>query len=390
MHCTLKTACYIVAMVGMSGRLQRVAILTAVSINPRGAFVALRALAISFLGGALLHVLGFPAAWLSGGMIATAIASLRGVPMDVPPVLRSASMLVLGLSIGTAVTPSTLASLPQWPVSMACLLLSVVLVQLATQFFFTRVAGWSRATAFFAAVPGALNFVMAAAGGTRADVRLVAIAQTVRLFVLIAALPLLLVFFDLGSRAGQTPAVLPAGQLALLVVAGLAAGGALALLKVPVALLMGSMLSSAILYGGGWVEGTVPAPLLTAALVVLAAFVGGRFSGTSVAQLRQAGIASLGGFAVSLAVAAVLALVTALIANQPVGSVLLAFAPGGLDTMSILALALQLDGAFVATHHLARFIGISLALPLAVRWLALPADEGVAAEAMAAEPPTDS
>jgi len=38
----------------------------------------------------------------------------------------------------------------------------------------------------------------------------------------------------------------------------------------------------------------------------------------------------------------------------------------GLDAMMALALALDLDPIFVGAHHLARFIGVSLALPLVI------------------------
>jgi uncharacterized membrane protein AbrB (regulator of aidB expression) len=46
-----------------------------------------------------------------------------------------------------------------------------------------------------------------------------------------------------------------------------------------------------------------------------------------------------------------------------------AFAPGGLEAMMVLALILGLDPLYVGIHHLARFLGIGLALPLVVTWL---------------------
>jgi uncharacterized protein len=49
-----------------------------------------------------------------------------------------------------------------------------------------------------------------------------------------------------------------------------------------------------------------------------------------------------------------------------VADVVIAFAPGGQDTMMMLALALGLDPVFIGAHHLARFMLISLSLPLFV------------------------
>lgn len=51
----------------------------------------------------------------------------------------------------------------------------------------------------------------------------------------------------------------------------------------------------------------------------------------------------------------------------PLNQLLLAYAPGALEIMIILAFILELDPAFVAVHHLVRFIGIALMLPLLVR-----------------------
>jgi len=47
----------------------------------------------------------------------------------------------------------------------------------------------------------------------------------------------------------------------------------------------------------------------------------------------------------------------------------MAYAPGGLEAMTILSFALHLDPAFVGVHHLARFLFVSLAIPIAVRVL---------------------
>ena len=46
----------------------------------------------------------------------------------------------------------------------------------------------------------------------------------------------------------------------------------------------------------------------------------------------------------------------------------MAFAPGGIEAMTILAFVLGLDPAFVATHQLARFLGISLLLPVIAKF----------------------
>jgi uncharacterized membrane protein AbrB (regulator of aidB expression) len=59
---------------------------------------------------------------------------------------------------------------------------------------------------------------------------------------------------------------------------------------------------------------------------------------------------------------------TAAIVDVPIGQVLVAFGPGGLDAMAALALTMHMDSAFVAVHQLARFIAIAIVAPFAARW----------------------
>jgi uncharacterized membrane protein AbrB (regulator of aidB expression) len=49
--------------------------------------------------------------------------------------------------------------------------------------------------------------------------------------------------------------------------------------------------------------------------------------------------------------------------------VLLAYAPGGLSEMSLVALATGAEVAFVALHHVVRIVMVILAAPLAFRLL---------------------
>ena len=54
----------------------------------------------------------------------------------------------------------------------------------------------------------------------------------------------------------------------------------------------------------------------------------------------------------------------------------IAFAPGGLEAMTLLAFSLGLDPLYVGSHHLARFILISLSLPFVLRLVLGPAPKG--------------
>jgi uncharacterized membrane protein AbrB (regulator of aidB expression) len=64
--------------------------------------------------------------------------------------------------------------------------------------------------------------------------------------------------------------------------------------------------------------------------------------------------------------------VTALV-PLPLSDMIVAYAPGAVDAMMILALALHLDPVFVGAHHLTRVLVVSLGLPLLVYYFVSPA-----------------
>jgi uncharacterized membrane protein AbrB (regulator of aidB expression) len=53
-----------------------------------------------------------------------------------------------------------------------------------------------------------------------------------------------------------------------------------------------------------------------------------------------------------------------------VPEVMIAYAPGSVDAMMLLALALHLDPVYVGAHHVVRIIFVSLLLPLIARRVA--------------------
>ena len=53
--------------------------------------------------------------------------------------------------------------------------------------------------------------------------------------------------------------------------------------------------------------------------------------------------------------------------SLPTAEVMIAYAPGAVDAMMLLALALNLDPVYVGAHHLARIFYVSLTMPLVAR-----------------------
>lgn len=327
-------------------------------------------LAFGAVGGAALGLARFPAGWLSGAIIAVAIAALARRPVRVPRLLGQAANIVLGISLGASVTPDSVARMAAWPASLAVLALAMACGSAAVVFYLHKVHDWDVLSALFASSPGGLSQALALAQETGADLRSVAMVQAMRVLVLSAGLPLCFAAFGIsGSRPILNPAVATVAsleELSLLVVAAILGALVAYRLRLPGGLLVGAMAVSAVLHATGLVKVNLPLPAAIVAFIVMGSIIGARFVGTDIWLLRQLTLVGLGALAVGTAVASVFAVAAAFLLALPVGDVVMAFAPGALEAMTTLAFALNLDPAYVGTHHVARLVFVSLVVPFVV------------------------
>lgn len=328
---------------------------------------------VTGLGGLVFYALGVPAAWLSGAAIAATLWGLTGWAVPMPRALADAAMLVSGAAMGAAVTPAAIAAMGRYPGSLILLVIGVVAISGASTFWLTRMSGWRKADAVLASVPGALSTVLAVAADRKADVPSVAIVQNLRLFVLIALLPSVVVATggggNTGALIGQGLPVESPGGMALTLLGGLALGLVFKRLKVAAPILLGATVVSSVSHGSEIVTGVIPPVIATAGLVLIGLFIAERFRNIQRSTLRRALVAALGSFGIGMGVAVIFAALAAWLAGVSFANSLVAFAPGGLEAMTVLALILDLDPLYVGIHHLVRFLGIGLVLPFLVGWL---------------------
>jgi len=103
--------------------------------------------------------------------------------------------------------------------------------------------------------------------------------------------------------------------------------------------------------------------------VVIGSMIGARFTGLAFGLVLRGILLAVGATALLLGLAAGFGLAVAWSAGLPFASTLLAFAPGGLAEMSLIALALGIDAAYVSSHHVVRIFMIIVAAPLVFRLL---------------------
>lgn len=319
--------------------------------------------------GALLFVwIKFPAGLICGSMLAVAVAALAGRPVTVPGPLARVVFVALGISLGAVVTPETLHGVVDWPLSIALISVSALCMTLATMSYLRFVHGWDMKSALYGGSPGGMAQVIALATQAGADMRAVVIVQTVRVVFLAVGIPAGLALFGLAASPtaslGAETFNAPLTDMAILVVFSTATAMLLHWIRFPASMVFGAMLGSGILHGSGLIEASLPSWLVSAAIVAMGATVGARFANTP-ARLFFAYLgAAMGSFAVAAAIATAFALLVANLTPSRVADLVIAFSPGAQDTMMVLALSLNIDPVFVGAHQLARFLVVSLSLPI--------------------------
>jgi len=331
-------------------------------------------LLIGGLGGAALGLLQLPAGYLIGSMVAVAVAALVGRPMTIPRPLGNVIFIFIGISLGAVVTPETLRGMAAWPLSIAVMVVAIAAISLASSSYLRRVHGWDGTAALLASAPGALSQVMVMAGELGVDMRAVAVVQTIRVMVVSISLPLTLAVLGLvGPNARSIGGAFDPdliGELAVLIAVSSVAAALFQRFGFPGGLMFGAMLCSGVLHGTGLIHAVMPWWAANAAMLALGCVTGARFAGTSVRLFVKFLAAGIGSLAVSLLIAGLFVVILSLGTGLRVADVSIAFAPGAVDAMMVLALALNLDPVYVGAHHLMRIVFISLVIPFASRWAA--------------------
>jgi len=327
-------------------------------------------MAFGAVGAATLGLAGMPAGWLSGAIVGVSAAALSGRPMYVPPPIARAVYVILGISLGSSVTPETVATMASWPLSMLALTIAMLAVTCSVMAYLKLVHGWPTLDALFAAAPGALAQAMALAQDTGANVRAIAMVQTVRLFILAVALPLIFAAFGVAGlpppRGGNLPLMQLLVELGIIIL--ISSGAALIAfrLNLPGGLIVGAMAASGVLHGSGAVHAFLPVPVAICSFIVMGAMIGTRLGGADIRQLLRLSLVGVGALLVGTTVGCLFALLVSWALSLRLADVVMAYAPGAIEAMTIIAFALHLDPVFVGVHHLARFTFMSLVLPGAV------------------------
>jgi membrane AbrB-like protein len=319
-------------------------------------------------GGYAFSLMQMPLAWMIGAMVFTTIASLSGVPLKSSQNIRSLVIPILGLMLGSTFTPTTMNGIGAWIPSLSSMIAYVLVITIVVGILMYRYVGMGPITAFFSATPGGLATMVIVGRDAGGDERQIALTHSVRVFITVLIIPLWFKLFE-----GYTPGGLSAlGSIinlnlidALIMVScaivGIYGGK---LLRLPSSQLLGPMILSAVIHATGLTHAKPPVEILNISQLVIGTMVGARFAGIALTQVYRVLTAAVASTIFMVGFAAIIAISLEKATGLPFQVIWLAFAPGGLAEMTLISLSLNIDPAFVSTHHLSRVLFMVLVSPI--------------------------
>lgn len=322
-----------------------------------------RRVALAFLvgiaGSVAFVVLQFPLPIFLGALAFMMVAAIVDAPVAQPKSLGAPMRAVLGVTVGSAFTPALIGQMSGMAGSLLILVPFTLLITVTGMTFFRRLAGYDRATAFFAAVPGGLTDMVTMAGDAGANQRRVTLIHATRITLIVFAVPFFVELSNGQSVGGKLPSIVHVWEMravdaVVLIGLGVVGWAIAKRLGLAGAALVGPMIASGIVHAVGLSAAKVPFELLAIAQVTLGILLGYQFRGLTIGEFGSTMIWGLLFTALLLVLTAIAAVGVSAITGFDRVSVLLAFAPGGQTELNLLALILGLDVAFIALHHLVR------------------------------------
>lgn len=324
-------------------------------------------LSIGFSGATVATLAGLPAAPLVGASISVSIAALFRVPVGIPNLLRNFAFTIIGCSLGSGITKAALAQAVNWPISLLFLGVAVGVIIIVGSWVLARFYAISAETAVLSTVPGVIAYILAIAAGGIGDIRTILVIQNIRLVLVTTMLPFILSYMGFEPGHIQPPLSGSYGGSLVVILVALGIGIAIQRWRIPASFLLAGMVVSGIGHYLDLVTGRPPYPLILFGFTITGSMVGSRFSSIPLSDLKRLVGASLVSVLITMLLAVGFAYPVALLLDIPFGQIFVAYAPGGVEAMAAMAIALGYDPAFIATHHLFRILLLFLIVPICIK-----------------------
>ncbi|WP_121438639.1 AbrB family transcriptional regulator [Salisediminibacterium halotolerans] len=325
-------------------------------------------------GGTIFMYLNTPIPWMLGPLTAVMLVqSLSSFQTFWPVTIKNNGLIVLGVSFGLYFNAESLAAIGPYLLPYVTLAIAIIAVSILQSLIVTKWINIDRLSSVFGAIPGGLTEMVIAGESLGAKPSYVIVFQTIRLLLVLFAVPFFVVHMfssdaavtaDTLTDEGGAFAALDAAWLLLPVLAAWKFHRLL-----PAGWIVIPMLVTAVLAVSPAALPSMPEPIFLAAQAAVGISLGKQILLQDIKKAGNYGFV-YAGLAVSLIIVSfgfgfLLARWTAM--DLP--TALLSTAPGGLVEMVLTASMVGADPSVVTSLQLLRILLIILVIPAFLKWL---------------------
>ncbi|SED50959.1 hypothetical protein SAMN04490185_3624 [Pseudomonas frederiksbergensis] len=318
--------------------------------------------------GTALQYAGLPHGLLLGSILATALIASN---LRFSPTLHFSLgyvQIVLGIATGLMFTSWNSQTAAAMLPSLGFMLLGLMVQSTVAGLWLMKVSGWNPKDSLLAVYPGALAAVFDLLESECASGKVI-VVHLVRLLSITV-----LVSFCIPGQTdvplAQTSPLLMSTVLILLSLIALCLlfGRLLLRVGVPAPFMLTAIIVTGVYMKMGYLQAFhLPSWSVNTAVVLLGVLIGSKFKDISLAELVRHGRAGLVAVALMLLIAAAFAAMAGRVLGSDPLSLWLAYMPGAIETITLVAFSGGLNVVFILTHHLARMVVLHFAPALVVQ-----------------------
>ena len=327
---------------------------------------------ISIPSAIVAEFFNVPLAWFLGPMLITSLASLMGLKIVMPKLVLSSILILLGLYIGNYIDKNLFSQIHQWAWTSLIMMIYIIISVLVVSKYLQLFSKYEKKTSIFSAAPGALGPLMILAEDEKTDLSQVATSHLIRLIIIITVFPFIVnSFYDVEPVKIVKELIVDQKitDLLLLIIFSLIFIFFFDKVKVPAALLSGTLVASGVLQIFDIASYKLPDASINFCLLILGASVGCRFANKTFKEVANNSFHGLVATILLVLLGFMAAYIATFFVDTNFFSLILSFCPGGIYEVAVIAIAFDLEPDFVAFHHIIRLLFILFIVPVILRLL---------------------
>ena len=325
---------------------------------------------VSIPSAMIAEYLDVPLAWFLGPMIITSIVTLCGIKTRMPKLVLSATLIILGLYIGNYIDKNLFSQIHQWLWTSLIMLGYIIISVLLVSRYLEKFSGYDKKTSIFSAAPGALGPLMILAEDEKSDLSRVATSHLIRLIIIITVFPFIVnSFYNVEDIETVKLSLNDQNSFDLLILIFISIAFILLFdrLRIPAALLSGTLVASGVLQITDLAAYKLPPNIIDYSLLILGSSVGCRFADKTFNEIGKNALHSFVATFLLVMLGLLAAFIASLIIDKNFFTLLLSYCPGGIYEVAVIAIFFDLDPEFVSFHHIIRLLMILFIVPLILK-----------------------